>query len=355
MSLLVALLYVAATETVLRLKGIKPTAVDDVGLWIRERARAARLGNRAIVLIGASRMQTDIDLDVLRDRTHLEPVQLAIDASSFLPVLEGLAADENVTGTVIVSYQTASLAISRQPDVAREYERTYEQTRETWNRLTYQAAEPVLTDIYRNRLRNYADGTRPLTALLTRVLPREVQPQAAIVLSDRSRLADYSAVDVTYTYYTRVLRELGTDTTFDEGTSYAAIDATLKSQIEVLPPTPPESFRTNAKLAAAYASRIEARGGHVIFVEMPTSGLVTLLEDRRYPREIFWNEFVLLTHATTLNFKDVESLKSFPVPDGSHMDYHTRSAFTRALVDAIEQKKGSNAGRNDSTLNANPT
>ena len=40
----------------------------------------------------------------VRARTGLAPVQLAIDGSSFVPVLDGLARDPSIRGTVIVGF-----------------------------------------------------------------------------------------------------------------------------------------------------------------------------------------------------------------------------------------------------------
>ena len=104
-------LFVAAMEVRLTIRGIRPTAVDNETSWMRERARASSLGERAVILIGASRMQTAIDLDVLRVRTKQEPVQLAIDASSFIPILAGLAKDPAIRGTVIVSFMDSTLTM----------------------------------------------------------------------------------------------------------------------------------------------------------------------------------------------------------------------------------------------------
>src|SRR5262245_61597495 len=91
-------------ELRLAARGIQPTAADNARLWADQRSRASRLGDRALILVGDSRMHVGIDLDTLRKMTGLEPVQLAIDASSFVPVLGGLADDPRVTGTVVVSF-----------------------------------------------------------------------------------------------------------------------------------------------------------------------------------------------------------------------------------------------------------
>ena len=97
-------LFVGLMELELAHRGVAPTVPDSEALWIRQRAEASRLGERAVVLVGASRILLATDLDVLRAQSGLQPVQLAIDGSSFLPVLEGLAGDRAFRGSIIVDY-----------------------------------------------------------------------------------------------------------------------------------------------------------------------------------------------------------------------------------------------------------
>ena len=328
-------IFVAVTELRLAARGIRATAVDSEALWIRERARASRLGERAIILIGASRVQTGIDPDVLRSRTGLEPVQLAIDGSSFVPVLEGLARDPSVRGTVIVGYYDESVAEPRDPgSVADRYEAHFEATNPWLAPFSFDTIEGELTDAVRSRLRNYADGARPLTSLTTRILA-PAAPQYAIVLADRSRLADYAHVDPRVTYYNRVVRELGQKVSFPAGADYREIDAELTRRVDALEPGRADDYARNAAAVAADAAKIEARGGHVYFVVMPTSGLVTRMEEKRYPRAAFWDRFAAEPNVHAVHFEDVPGLKAIPVPDGSHVDYHSRAPLTRALLDAF--------------------
>jgi len=328
-------IFVAVTELRLAARGIRATAVDSEALWIRERARASRLGERAIILIGASRVQTGIDPDVLRSRTGLEPVQLAIDGRSFVPVLEGLARDPSVRGTLIVGYYDESVAEPRDPgSVADRYEAHFEATNPWLAPFSFDTIEGELTDAVRSRLRNYADGARPLTSLTTRILA-PAAPQYAIVLADRSRLADYAHVDPRVTYYNRVVRELGQKVSFPAGADYREIDAELTRRVDALEPGRADDYARNAATVAADAAKIEARGGHVYFVVMPTSGLVTRMEEKRYPRAAFWDRFAAEPNVHAVHFEDVPALKAIPVPDGSHVDYHSRAPLTRALLDAF--------------------
>ena len=110
--IVVVAVLVGGWEWFIRARGLGEVAVANTAeLWIRERERAAVLGDDSLLLVGASRMQGGIDLDVLRSHTGLEPVQLAISASPFMPVLRHLADDPAVTGTVIVSFDMSALKI----------------------------------------------------------------------------------------------------------------------------------------------------------------------------------------------------------------------------------------------------
>jgi len=98
---LALILLVAYMELRLALRGYTPSVITSKALWVNERARAPQLGPRALILIGASRMALDVDTPLLRRLTGLQTVQLAIDGSNFVPVLEGLARDPGVTGTIV--------------------------------------------------------------------------------------------------------------------------------------------------------------------------------------------------------------------------------------------------------------
>ena len=161
-ALLMLLATVTCMEVPLARLGFHPGLADSPSMWARQRARVDTLGSRALVLVGNSRMQNDTDVDTLRRETGLEPVQLATGGSSFLPVLEGLAADPGVTGTVLVNFEAGDLARPPQDDMAASYEREYE--REPHSALPdFDSSEAWLSDQLHLRLRSYADGARPLT------------------------------------------------------------------------------------------------------------------------------------------------------------------------------------------------
>ena len=334
--LLVAAL-IAAMEILLAVRGIRPTAVDDEPTWVLQRYRAAALGPQALILIGASRIQTDIDIDALRDATHLEPVQLAIDGNSFVPILKGLADDTAVNGTILVSYGASALLATDGKDQASRYELAYESDRDRLNSVDFSSAEYRLDGLVRSRLRAFADGARPITSLTARIMTSTPSPQYSIFLLDRSRLADYANLDATEAYYTRVLRELGGNLTIPAGADLRSVDVDIRARIAASPEIPEQPYQEGLDRVAAYVHKIEARGGRVAFVDFPTNGLITEMEDHACPRERCWERFVAATpSATHLSFHDVAYLRTFPVPDGSHIDFRNRRQLTLALVQLLK-------------------
>lgn len=328
--------FVATMELRLAARGFVPAVADSESLWRRERERASDLGSRALALIGASRMQLGMDLPTLRRVTGLEPVQLAIDGGSFVPVLEGLARDEHFRGSVLVSYTDAPL-VSSQPDVATGFENRYE--RRTARRWDFERSEAALGDLLRSHLRSYANGARPLTSLLLRILRPGATPQYLVTLPDRSGLADYRRVPMPEFYYGRTLRTLGHDGALPEGLALEQIDAALRAEIATVKPSGDGEFVARSEHVKQLVQTIRSRGGDVAFAVFPTSGFVREIEDRTYPRERFWNRFATSIGAPTLHFTDDPSLSGITCPDGSHLDFRDRPRFSYALAIALELGK----------------
>jgi len=333
---LAALLFVCLMELRLGLRGIRPTVPDTEARWIEQRSSAAALGERALILVGSSRMQVDADLGVLRARTGLEPVQLAVDGSSFMPVLEGLAADEAVRGTVIVDLLDPHLTSHNQQETAYRWQQAYERSRARRELPDFERVERWLSDAWRQRLRSYANDTRPLTSLRHRLLT--ATQQYFVTLSDRSQLVDYSKVEMPAFYYRRALKHLGISAPpLAPGWTWGDLDQLLRGRIEQLTPRTDaiEAYAAAVRTVAAQAQAIRARGGRVYFVALPASGLVRLMDERRMPRALFWDRLAREIGTPTLHFEDVPALREFSCPDGSHLDIRQRAAFTHALVDAL--------------------
>lgn len=336
-ALLLATLFVAAMELRLGARGYLATVVDSESLWLEQRERAALLGERALILVGGSRMQLDADLDLLRQRTGLEPVQLAIDGSSFRPVLAGLAADPDVRGTVVVDFSDHLLIQPQDGDAAHRWQKSYERAAGHRALPDFAWSERRLQQALRANLRSYADGAQPLTSLVSRILPSRPTPQYLVMRADRSRLADYTKVDMPGFYYARVLRNIGQEVPIDAGMTWAQLDQALQSRVAAVRPQAAGQapYERASRELAQQARAIRARGGQVYFAMLPKSGLVRDLDERRYPREMFWDRFAAQAGAPTAHYADVPAWRDLNCPDGSHLDRRQRAAFTAALVEVF--------------------
>jgi hypothetical protein len=328
-------------ETALDVRGFKPSVDDSPAAWGRERQRASEAGTHGLILVGASRSQLDIDLDALAQATGKRPIQLAIDGSSYLPVLADLAKDEHVKGVVIVEFRGGVPEPDYQ-DAATRYVNAWRHRQGLGAAYDFARMERALVDWRQGVLRSYADGASPFQALSRRVLPPEVTPQYLVTRFSRSRDADYSKVDLPALYYKRVMRNAGIENLPDMP-DYAAVDRYLAERIQALPQASVAHLLTNTNLLGQMVRRIEARGGRVIFVMYPESGLVRAADDVMYPRALFWDRVVPLVGGKGLYYADEQSLREFACPDGSHLDVRDKRRFTQALVKALESRGWLNA------------
>ncbi|MEN3292261.1 MAG: hypothetical protein V7642_1514 [Burkholderiales bacterium] len=328
---LCALMTVAvAMEVQLGRMGFVSAVQDSQERWEKERLRASRLGNKALILVGASRIQLGVDLDILRKETGLEPVQLAIDGSAFTPVLAGLAADPAIRGTIIVDYYDHAVGV--RGGTAETYQRDFESHGAGKTALSpYLESEKFLTEWIREHLLSYADGANPFNSLFIRILNDDGARLVLTTLPDRSRLGDYSRVRMPDYYYRRVARTLG----LDEKTFASSTESSLKKLVESQTSENNAEFVRNTRILKQLVSRIESRGGKVSFLAMPSGGMVREIEERRYPREKFWDPFVKEMGAPAVRSVDHPLLKEFTCPDGSHLDFRDRAEFTMAMTHAL--------------------
>jgi hypothetical protein len=330
------LAFAAFMEIRLAQLGYHSTVLDTPDRWVKQRIRASQLGEKALILIGASRIQLDIDLDVLRKETGLEPVQLAIDGSSFVPILKNLAEDPTIRGTVLVDYYPESVegALSGDYGSATAFEHAYENQKGVHEFFSLARVEKYLSGLLHENLRSFADGATPLMSLHLRILPGEQAAQYLITLPDRSRLADYALVSMPDFYYKRVARNLGQENSINLAAT--DIEQILRKQVNLQQSRDNHAFITGARYLRKMIAAIKSRSGKVFFAAMPTSGMVREIDEKRYPRTDFLELFETEIGVPILNSVDDPELQSFACPDGSHLDYRDRSRFTEQLIHLLK-------------------
>ncbi len=319
----------------LREAGFVPNVRDSMELWAAQRQRASRLGKRALILVGASRLQLAIDIDALRDATGLEPVQLAIDGSSNLPVLEDLANDSSVTGTILVSTNARLMLPISKPDRANEWIEFYN---ESFRGLYSPMLEARLKSLVMEYSALYSSAI-PLNLVLSMVSgQRRTNPLYLITKENRERIADYQLVKMPEFYIARVLRHLGAWDNRLEIRTMGEFNQTAFSAVESLPTQDNSDYLSQLADVYTLVRQIEERGGKVGFLRMPTDKWVWEIDEKKYPRTEFWDLFASNCPALTFHFKDYAGLNEFNLPDGSHIDKRDKRRFTTNLAQILGQR-----------------
>ena len=142
-------------------------------------------------------------------------------------------------------------------------------------------------------------------------------PSYLLTKSDRSRLADYTRPDISEH---RRKREELTRTGYNGGQFSFPV------------------FWEGIQKLEDLVTKIQTRGGKVIFVRFPTSGNCWQMDEEYLPKAKYWDVFAAHTRARTIHFKDYPSLSAFECPDCSHLDYRDAILFTKALVAILYAK-----------------
>lgn len=319
--------FVANMELQLARLGYQPTGSGGKDRWIEERFRANSLGAKALVIIGASRIQLGIDLKVLKKNTGLEPVQLAIDGSSPHPLLANLAKDPGFQGNVIVDYYPHAIGRYDDSDIAliKAYE---EEAQKPFSFPTGRSIEKLLTRVIHDHLRSYSDGANPMLSLEYRILGKRPPAQYLVTMPDRSRRADYRKVPMPAYYYARVARTLGLQIDAEAQGLEALLLQKVKEQVARYND---DEWRKKVGETRELVKAIRKKGGKVVFLGMPSSGMVREIEERRYPKARYWDYFEKHIGASALYSNYIPVLKDFVCPDGSHLDMRDQSQFTENL------------------------
>ena len=309
-SLIAIVLCLGSWEAFWRIRGFQPTVQDDWGIWAKVRRQAVREGNQAIILVGASRIQAGLHPDTFEQVTGKRPLVLAIDGSSPVPVLENLAEDDRISGTVICSFTPMFLG-EDSDDFGRSKRWIRKYNEQKWSSRIETALSILVEQTFVFRYTGLQPG-QLLENIREKQWPR---PFYAPMRPDRYRAMDFSIADLDRILRGRIEREME----FQD-----------KSE-----PLPPEKFMEKVVRIDKFIQKIERRGGKVIFIRFPSTGMVRQLEQQAWPREKYWDVLAANTRAEAIHFEDYPSLSKFDCPDGSHLDVRDAAIFTRALAEIL--------------------
>jgi hypothetical protein len=307
---IVTLSAVIALEVFVRARGYQPSVKDDEYLWAAERARASDRSTTTMAILGSSRILLAFSPPAFREALpRWNYVQLAVQGSRPLGGLIDLAMDPDFRGVALVDIVELNFKHAGYTAMNRELAAFHR----GWRAAGELAERYLSTEVQRHLALLSAGGLRTLRALwMKRAWPT---PPYTTTAADRTRYADYSLIDTR----ARRKQQLARIESWDD--------------VQYL-----EGWLAEPLSLEIFVAMIQARGGDVVFVRMPTCDERWAYDESVAPKKDYWDRFAAVTRAQTIHFADHPSLSSFECPDTSHIDSSDGPRFTRALLDLLVER-----------------
>lgn len=323
-ALVLFLLLMVAWETWWRAFGALPGYRNSYGAWAEQRRRIDAGEGDATVLIGSSRVLFDVQLPVWERATGERPIQLALEGTSPVPVLEDLAADPEFTGRLLVGVAPDIFftGFAYRGEAIRHYhDEGPSQRSGHW--LSKHLVEP------------YFAFYEPDFALPA-VVRRQTWP-----LRDgerkRTRVRKLMTMDAD--------RNTHMWSKVEDDPEYRALARSIWAEDFTGPMPPPYDTPQKRRkladdqmaLAAKAIATLRARGVPVVFVRPPSDGEYHAFEERFMPRKATWEPLLQRTGAPGIHFEDHPQLQGYSLPEWSHLSAADAERFTAQLVPLVER------------------
>jgi hypothetical protein len=299
----------------LRQSGLQPDFIDNRALWMSSRHLLATPDTAAIALLGASRMQRGVDVDELANSLQRPIVQLAVEGTSGLPVLENLAADPRFRGTVVVSIAPA-FSFNRKLSKLDEGNQT-DWVRAYVGQSQSRRMEQELRLFVQNKL-----AFRSLDASISRV-SRSIFFAGALPSPDYKKTHRNRFVSID-------------QSKFDQEVDQDGIVALYTRNSEAYEA---KGFAELLQYFAAVVEVLNNKGCKVVILQLPSEGKVLEFEKQHFPANRFWDEMKRNINAKFVHFEDYPQLNGYLSADGSHIAAEKATEFTRQLAKVLEENQ----------------
>jgi hypothetical protein len=317
------LLLLVAWEFGWRAFGATPGYRNSFGAWAEQRRRIDTGEGDRTVLIGSSRVLFDVQLPVWERITGERPIQLALEGTSPVPVLEDLAADPKFTGRLLVGVAPDLFftGFSYRGEAIKHYhQETPSQRSGHW--LSKHLLEPAFA---------FYDPDFALPAVVLR-------QEWPLRKGEHKHTPVRKLMTMEPDRNTHMWRKVETDP------RYRALVRGIWSERLNGPPPPPVSTPEKARrLAAEQIARaskavatLRKRGVPVVFLRPPSNGPYYAFEQKRMPRARTWAPLLQQTGAPGIHFEDYPQLQGYDQPEWSHLSAADAKRFTARLAPLVE-------------------
>jgi hypothetical protein len=280
------------------------------------------------VLAGSSRMLFNAQLEVWEQESGEKPIQLALEGTSPIPVMEDLAGDEQFTGTLIVGIAPGPFfGGDYRSDVFTYHEK--ESPSQWLGQRISMLLEPYLAFYHFDY------------SLFTVLKRHELSTREGVtIFRDVRRLATHKRDRAT-----RMFEKVETDPAY----ARLAKDIWAENFVPIAERDDEWLERANERRqrqierTVAATLTLQQRGVEVIFVRNPAEGHYEIMETMYFPREENWDIILERTGALGIHWLDHDELQGYWLPEWSHLSGDEADRFTRALYQVILTER---AGRN---------
>ena len=296
--------------------GATPGYRNSFGLWAIQRRRIDNGEGDATVIVGASRIYFDTQLDVWEQLDGKRPIQLAFEGTTPVPFMEDLAADPNFTGRLIVGVAPGVFFGNHRYRLATlKYWRDESPAQRVGQWLSMHVVEPVFA---------FYD---PDYALAT-VIQRQPWPDR----NGKPTELDVRKLAVTGAdRNTHVWSKVETDLAYKALTRRIWMQEFVPSPDDDTPEQLAKKRDESIERAVKAVATLRARGVKVLFVRPPSDGPYLEMDDRLFPRASTWDVLLAKTGAPGIHFEDYPEMHGYDLPEWSHLAYADAKRFTAAL------------------------
>lgn len=314
-----------AWEMVWRDYGVTPGYRNSYGSWADQRRRINHGEGGKTVLIGSSRILFDVQLPVWENATGERPIQLALEGTSAIPVLEDLADDPDFTGRLVVGVAPDLFFTGfayRGEAISYYHKQGPSQRSGHW--ISQHLFEPYLA---------FYD---PDFALATVIRRQEWPLRPGTQKSTRVRKLMVQDADRN----SRMWRKVEIDP------EYRALTRSIWAENFTEPPPPnmdtPEKLKKLIDKQIVRAEKaiktLRARGVRIVFVRPPSNGEYYAFEQKVFPRANTWDVLLKRTNTPGIHFEDQPEMLNYELPEWSHLAAADANKFTAALVPLVERE-----------------
>ncbi len=327
--------FIIIWELFWRSQGFGVSYNDDESLWAHTHKKIYHSSPTRPVVIGSSRIKFDLDLDTWESIAGKKPIQLSLEGTSPRPVLTDLANDTAFKGTVLVGI-TEALFFQPSPNPYEIQANKRLGFYPHWS-ISSQISFRI-NKVMESCLVFLQENTFALNALLKR-LPIESRPGVFV----------FPNFPMKFTY-TRFDRQTYMTPDFVKDTSMQHQMQNIWNNLVINGPPLPRPKGVVVDKAKELAKVIEEvkesvnkirnRGGQVVFLREPSSGVFLEFEKKAFPRQTYWDKLLEETKAPGIHFTDYPTLSQFTCPEWSHLKPEDAVTYTKNLIPILEEKTG---------------